>query len=184
MIILQSLLQGDHCFRRDLTVHWKHGRNIEIRYAQKHPVFIKTCCNGSGRFISNNTALRPKAHDESVMLLLVSDVFGNASGEVKHTVLAVCELRIVTYHVTYSFRCASALPACKSLKRVWKIHVPVRRLERVKGFEPSTPTLARLCSTPELHPRSRCQPSHKHMPKAFNKLKSLIYDSGQKFFCQ
>ena len=26
-------------------------------------------------------------------------------------------------------------------------------LERVKGFEPSTPTLARLCSTPELHPR-------------------------------
>ena len=29
-------------------------------------------------------------------------------------------------------------------------------LERVKGFEPSTPTLARLCSTPELHPRSRC----------------------------
>ena len=27
-------------------------------------------------------------------------------------------------------------------------------LERAKGFEPSTPTLARLCSTPELHPRS------------------------------
>ena len=26
-------------------------------------------------------------------------------------------------------------------------------LERVKGFEPSTPTLARLCSTTELHPR-------------------------------
>src|SRR5215831_14919326 len=26
------------------------------------------------------------------------------------------------------------------------------RLERAKGFEPSTPTLARLCSTPELHP--------------------------------
>ena len=114
---------------------------------------MKTCCNSSGRFISNNTALRPKTHDESVMLVLVSDVFGNASGEVKHTVLAVCELRIVTYHVTYSFRCASALPACRPLKRVWKVHVPVRRLERVKGFEPSTPTLARLCSTPELHPR-------------------------------
>ena len=29
-----------------------------------------------------------------------------------------------------------------------------RRLERAKGFEPSTPTLARLCSTPELRPRS------------------------------
>ncbi len=28
-----------------------------------------------------------------------------------------------------------------------------RRLERAKGFEPSTPTLARLCSTPELRPR-------------------------------
>ncbi len=27
-------------------------------------------------------------------------------------------------------------------------------LERAKGFEPSTPTLARLCSTPELRPRS------------------------------
>src|SRR5208337_663555 len=25
-------------------------------------------------------------------------------------------------------------------------------MERAKGFEPSTPTLARLCSTPELHP--------------------------------
>jgi hypothetical protein len=28
----------------------------------------------------------------------------------------------------------------------------LRDLERVKGFEPSTPTLARLCSTTELHP--------------------------------
>ncbi len=31
---------------------------------------------------------------------------------------------------------------------------PRRHLERAKGFEPSTPTLARLCSTPELRPRS------------------------------
>jgi len=30
----------------------------------------------------------------------------------------------------------------------------LRKLERAKGFEPSTPTLARLCSTPELRPRS------------------------------
>jgi hypothetical protein len=29
------------------------------------------------------------------------------------------------------------------------------KLERAKGFEPSTPTLARLCSTPELHPLER-----------------------------
>jgi hypothetical protein len=29
---------------------------------------------------------------------------------------------------------------------------PDLNLERAKGFEPSTPTLARLCSTPELRP--------------------------------
>ena len=28
----------------------------------------------------------------------------------------------------------------------------LEKLERAKGFEPSTPTLARLCSTPELRP--------------------------------
>ena len=28
----------------------------------------------------------------------------------------------------------------------------LENLERAKGFEPSTPTLARLCSTPELRP--------------------------------
>ncbi len=30
--------------------------------------------------------------------------------------------------------------------------VDTDQLERAKGFEPSTPTLARSCSTPELHP--------------------------------
>src|SRR3954454_15892520 len=35
------------------------------------------------------------------------------------------------------------------------ITVVMRRLERAKGFEPSTPTLARLCSTPELRPLGR-----------------------------
>src|SRR3954466_9891722 len=34
----------------------------------------------------------------------------------------------------------------------WPAYV---RLERAKGFEPSTPTLARSCSTPELHPHPR-----------------------------
>src|SRR5665213_3698163 len=40
-------------------------------------------------------------------------------------------------------------------------------LERAKGFEPSTPTLARLCSTPELHPHpSRpFQTDHGYMPE-------------------
>jgi hypothetical protein len=33
-------------------------------------------------------------------------------------------------------------------------------LERAKGFEPSTPTLARLCSTPELRPRSKTGGDH------------------------
>lgn len=46
----------------------------------------------------------------------------------------------------------NALPKRKSVKTIsfsWR-----SRLERAKGFEPSTPTLARLCSTPELRPRS------------------------------
>ena len=30
-----------------------------------------------------------------------------------------------------------------------------KSMERAKGFEPSTPTLARLCSTPELRPLER-----------------------------
>src|SRR5262249_23712906 len=32
---------------------------------------------------------------------------------------------------------------------------PARKLERAKGLEPSTPTLARSCSTTELHPHPR-----------------------------
>src|SRR5205814_4685479 len=32
-------------------------------------------------------------------------------------------------------------------------------LERAKGLEPSTPTLARSCSTTELHPHPRCRRS-------------------------
>src|SRR5687767_2068477 len=31
-------------------------------------------------------------------------------------------------------------------------------MERAKGFEPSTPTLARLCSTPELRPLTKRKP--------------------------
>ena len=32
--------------------------------------------------------------------------------------------------------------------------ISLRTLERAMGFEPTTPTLARLCSTPELHPHA------------------------------
>ena len=42
-------------------------------------------------------------------------------------------------------------------RRVLKLKAQInglRNLERAKGFEPSTPTLARSCSTPELRPRS------------------------------
>ena len=39
-------------------------------------------------------------------------------------------------------------PACSNIVFLQEF------LERAKGFEPSTPTLARLCSTPELRPRS------------------------------
>jgi hypothetical protein len=35
----------------------------------------------------------------------------------------------------------------------------IEKLERAKGFEPSTPTLARLCSTPELRPLERPKPA-------------------------
>src|SRR3954454_9570297 len=58
-----------------------------------------------------------------------------------------------------------------------------RHLERAKGFEPSTPTLARLCSTPELHPRSAARSPGKtlamrrcealHLPHAKRDCKGL-----------
>jgi hypothetical protein len=49
--------------------------------------------------------------------------------------------------------------ACQNLFRYRE------KLERAKGFEPSTPTLARSCSTPELHPHPlRLPESHRHRP--------------------
>src|SRR5262245_65682539 len=40
-------------------------------------------------------------------------------------------------------------------------------MERAKGFEPSTPTLARSCSTPELHPHPWVTgPEGGHRPQA------------------
>ena len=40
----------------------------------------------------------------------------------------------------------------------WSRDKSLRDLERAKGFEPSTPTLARLCSTPELRPLDMAEP--------------------------
>ena len=40
-----------------------------------------------------------------------------------------------------------------------------KKLERAKGLEPSTPTLARSCSTTELHPHPRRQKQRwRYMP--------------------
>src|SRR5690554_75301 len=45
------------------------------------------------------------------------------------------------------------LSPMSQVQTVTRVSGPYKRLlERAKGFEPSTPTLARLCSTPELHP--------------------------------
>ncbi|VXC82691.1 hypothetical protein SPHINGO8AM_30096 [Sphingomonas sp. 8AM] len=41
-----------------------------------------------------------------------------------------------------------------------KARLSAEKLERAKGFEPSTPTLARLCSTPELRPLWRRDRKH------------------------
>lgn len=55
----------------------------------------------------------------------------------------------------------------RPLSFVW-----LEKLERAKGFEPSTPTLARLCSTPELHPLTSAAPpglSCRRPPAALSK---------------
>ncbi len=48
-------------------------------------------------------------------------------------------------------------PGTKKAAR-WRLFqltgVSEENLERAMGFEPTTPTLARLCSTPELHPHN------------------------------
>src|SRR3546814_4439303 len=49
-----------------------------------------------------------------------------------------------------SHRPGSAI-AAGPIRMIWKGGC-IGNLERAKGFEPSTPTLARLCSTPELRP--------------------------------
>ena len=52
--------------------------------------------------------------------------------------------------------CRPKPSSCKRPRRaLFKALIFRRKLERAKGFEPSTPTLARLCSTPELHPLAR-----------------------------
>ena len=47
----------------------------------------------------------------------------------------------------------SATPAAQASRKSW--NCIRKKLERAMGFEPTTPTLARLCSTPELRPPAR-----------------------------
>src|SRR5215212_9744787 len=56
-----------------------------------------------------------------------------------------------------------------------EVNFPDEKMERAKGFEPSTPTLARLCSTPELHPHA---PSL-HRTQKWNPLLGFIRCSRQ-----
>ena len=51
-----------------------------------------------------------------------------------------------------------------------------RNLERAKGFEPSTPTLARLCSTPELRPLDRRSGK---MPRSVERAPSIALVTAQ-----
>jgi hypothetical protein len=46
----------------------------------------------------------------------------------------------------------------RGIPRLFVCLISWKKLERVKRFERSTPTLARLCSTPELHPLARRPP--------------------------
>src|ERR1700722_5958045 len=54
-------------------------------------------------------------------------------------------------------------------------------LERAKGFEPSTPTLARSCSTTELHPHPRgrrwCADDGQSYAKCGPRMQQLVYGS-------
>jgi hypothetical protein len=69
---------------------------------------------------------------------------------------AVLALRIVACAGTRCFRGAGGIGAIiqtgvSSRRKIRRENIG-KKLERAKGFEPSTPTLARSCSTPELHP--------------------------------
>ena len=55
---------------------------------------------------------------------------------------------------------------------------PLFYLERARGFEPPTPTLARLCSTPELHPHRSggvCGLCRRHMIAGDTRFASLAF---------
>ncbi len=56
------------------------------------------------------------------------------------------------------------------------------KLERAKGFEPSTPTLARSCSTPELHPHP-CKEAGGGYPSAAPPMPKRAADCNTRIKC-
>jgi hypothetical protein len=66
-----------------------------------------------------------------------------------------CGINFISMQIQSTGR-ASGLSAKATVPILYRIHcaanAPEKILERAKGFEPSTPTLARSCSTTELHP--------------------------------
>ena len=52
-------------------------------------------------------------------------------------------------------RCKARTRKSRGKPRLFVCLIPGGKLERVRRFERPTPTLARLCSTPELHPLAR-----------------------------
>ena len=84
-----------------------HTAPPTLEVTQRLPVFIQPRSDRPSLSGSCLTALCTRRHDELVSFVSISDVFADTAEEVKHTILAVCELRIMTYHLYYSFRCAS-----------------------------------------------------------------------------
>lgn len=69
--------------------------------------------------------------------------------------VAVCGIKDATYE-------AKADPVGRG--EASRTDLRIESMERTKGFEPSTPTLARWCSTTELRPRARGS-----LPRAFKR---------------
>jgi hypothetical protein len=64
---------------------------------------------------------------------------------------AVCPIRARTW-ARFGVRSGCSRPERHCCKCSFDVDFSMVCLERAMGFEPTTPTLARLCSTPELHP--------------------------------
>ena len=81
-------------------------------------------------------------------------------------------------------RCIHQTPYERPCQRKSKTSMTII-LERAKGLEPSTPTLARLCSTTELHPHPRwCGPPVHPVFQPNRTFQSCQYIRGHDARCQ